>query len=357
MYSIFKHILVIVSFGIFPFLVPAQNIGINTTGASADASAILDLNTGNSGNMGFLAPQAALQSTTDVATIPTPATGLIVYNTNAGMTLGSGIGYYYYSGTQWNYFMSSGAPSGTVSSVGLIGPGGIFGITNTNGNPITSTGSFGITTTGTSGGIPYFNSNSTLASSALLTHYGIIYGGGAGGAPVSTAALTNGQLLIGSTGLAPVPANITAGSGISVTNGAGSISIATSGVVTSVTATAPVYSSGGTTPNITIGGTTNGVVYATGANSAAVTPASTAASQVLMTTAAGGAPTFQAMGSLNSIRVITASGNYSPLAGTSVIQVELIGAGGGGGSSSVGGSNGSAGGGGGCRWLCARFSL
>jgi hypothetical protein len=46
---------------------------------------------------------------------------------------------------------------------------------------------------------------------------------------VSTAALTNGQLLIGSTGAAAVAAAITAGAGIAVTNGAGSISIAASG--------------------------------------------------------------------------------------------------------------------------------
>jgi len=42
---------------------------------------------------------------------------------------------------------------------------------------------------------------------------------------VEAAALTNGQLLIGSTSAAPVGAAITAGSGISVTNGAGSITI------------------------------------------------------------------------------------------------------------------------------------
>jgi hypothetical protein len=40
---------------------------------------------------------------------------------------------------------------------------------------------------------------------------------------------TNGQLLIGSTGNAPVAATITAGAGISVTNGAGSITIAVTG--------------------------------------------------------------------------------------------------------------------------------
>lgn len=33
---------------------------------------------------------------------------------------------------------------------------------------------------GTSGGIPYFSSNSTIASSGVLTQYGMIYGGGAG---------------------------------------------------------------------------------------------------------------------------------------------------------------------------------
>jgi len=41
--------------------------------------------------------------------------------------------------------------------------------------------------------------------------------------------LTNGQLLIGSTGLDPVPAAITAGMGVTVTNAAGSITVAASG--------------------------------------------------------------------------------------------------------------------------------
>jgi len=45
------------------------------------------------------------------------------------------------------------------------------------------------------------------------------------GAIVESAALTDGQILIGSTGANPVVANITAGTGISIANGAGSISI------------------------------------------------------------------------------------------------------------------------------------
>ena len=45
----------------------------------------------------------------------------------------------------------------------------------------------------------------------------------------STSALTDGQIVIGSTSATPTAATITAGSGITVTNGAGSITIAASG--------------------------------------------------------------------------------------------------------------------------------
>lgn len=54
----------------------------------------------------------------------------------------------------------------------------------------------------------------------------------------STAALTNGQLLVGSTGSTPVATALTAGTGISITNAAGSITIASSGSTAQVTKTA-----------------------------------------------------------------------------------------------------------------------
>ena len=50
-----------------------------------------------------------------------------------------------------------------------------------------------------------------------------------GGIFKTSSAMTNGQLLIGSTGADPVAAAITAGSGITVTNAAGSITIAATG--------------------------------------------------------------------------------------------------------------------------------
>lgn len=70
------------------------------------------------------------------------------------------------------------------------------------------------------------------------------------------ASYTDGQLLIGnSTGNTLDKATLTAGSGVTITNGGGSISISATGLggtVTGVTATSPLASSGGTAPDISI---------------------------------------------------------------------------------------------------------
>jgi hypothetical protein len=80
------------------------------------------------------------------------------------------------------------------------------------------------------------------------TTIGVAYGG------TGQTSYTDGQLLIGnSTGNTLTKATLTAGAGITITNGNGSISIAgTGGTVTAVTATSPLASSGGTTPDISI---------------------------------------------------------------------------------------------------------
>lgn len=64
----------------------------------------------------------------------------------------------------------------------------------------------------------------SIAVSGTTNH--AIQIGNVGGSLTSLAAATNGQIPIGSTGADPVIAAITAGTGISVTNGAGSITIA-----------------------------------------------------------------------------------------------------------------------------------
>ena len=112
---------------------------------------------------------------------------------------------------------------------------------------------------GTSGGIPYFSSTSTIASSALLTQYGIVYGGGAGAAPVATAAGTTGQVLTATTGGAPTWANP-----------------ATSGTVTSVSVVsangfAGTVATATTTPAITISTSITGLLKGNGTAISAAT--------------------------------------------------------------------------------------
>jgi hypothetical protein len=86
--------------------------------------------------------------------------------------------------------------------------------------------------------------------------------GNASGSLTSASLLTNGQLLIGSNGLDPVAAGLTAGTGITITPGAGSITIATTATASAVQELTP-DSGGAVTPtgsplNITIHGT-NGI--------------------------------------------------------------------------------------------------
>lgn len=81
----------------------------------------------------------------------------------------------------------------------------------------------------TSGGIPYASSSSAISSSGVLTAHAPVIGEGAGSAPITTAALSNGQILIGSSGADPVPTTLTAGANVTITNAAGSITIASSG--------------------------------------------------------------------------------------------------------------------------------
>lgn len=97
-------------------------------------------------------------------------------------------------------------------------------------------------TAGTSGGVPYFNSTSTLASSAALANHELVLGGGAGAAPSTLGSLgTSAQVLHGNASGAP-------------TWGAVSLSA-------DVTGTLPV-SNGGT--NATTVGSAGTVAYSTG---------------------------------------------------------------------------------------------
>lgn len=75
-----------------------SQLGVGTN--SPDASAQLDV---TATDKGFLAPRIALTGATDVATIASPATGLMIYNTATAGTAPNNVlpGYYYYDGVKW----------------------------------------------------------------------------------------------------------------------------------------------------------------------------------------------------------------------------------------------------------------
>ncbi len=110
---------IITAISLFSFIATGlyAQIAINNTATNPDASAILDLNSGNSGvNKGFLPPQVSLTDVNSASPITSPATGLVVYSKTAPMG-GSGIGYYFWSGTAWVNL--SGATGGGISGAGM----------------------------------------------------------------------------------------------------------------------------------------------------------------------------------------------------------------------------------------------
>ena len=132
----------------------------------------------------------------------TYATGDLLYASGANTLAKLGIG----TAAQV-LTVTSGVPAwgsaggaGTVTSVAQSFTGGLISV---SGSPITSSGTLALSVAGTSGGIPYFSSASTWATSAALTQYGVVYGGGAGATPVATAAGTTGQVLTATTSGAP----------------------------------------------------------------------------------------------------------------------------------------------------------
>lgn len=106
------------------------------------------------------------------------------------------------------------------------------GISITNGhNSITiastSTAS-GTVNNGTANQLAYYATTGTAVSGLTSANSATLVTN-ASGVPAWTGSMTNGQILIGSTGATPVLATLTAGAGISIANAAGSITISGTG--------------------------------------------------------------------------------------------------------------------------------
>ena len=141
----------------------------------------------------------------------------------------------YLTSTDWTTFNSKG--SGSVTSVAQSFTGGLISVA---GSPITTSGTLALTVAGTSGGIPYFSSASTWATSAALAANSLVKGGGAGVAP---STITTGTGVLTALGVN------TGTAGAFVVNG-GALGTPSSGTVTNLTGTASINING------TVGATT-----------------------------------------------------------------------------------------------------
>jgi len=114
------------------------------------------------------------------------------------------------------------AGAGSVTSVAQSFTGGLISV---SGSPITNSGTLALTVAGTSGGIPYFSSASTWATSALLTANAIMIGGGAGASPATTTTGTGVVTALG----------VNVGSAGAVVVNGGALGTPSSGTLTNAT--------------------------------------------------------------------------------------------------------------------------
>src|SRR5687768_11929497 len=99
----------------------AQNVAINTTGAVANNSAMLDI---DATNKGLLIRRVAVTATNNNAPIgPGLATSLMVYNTATAGAANTAVtpGYYYWDGTQWVRFVTGSLPGPDWTVIGNAG--------------------------------------------------------------------------------------------------------------------------------------------------------------------------------------------------------------------------------------------
>jgi len=108
----------LVFFVCFCFSVSSQQVVVtdDATYTTPASGAMLDV---KSTSKGFMPPRVALTSLTDVATIASPAVGLMVFNTGTGGLTESGI--YYWNGTIWSKSITGG--TGTVDYVSVADNG------------------------------------------------------------------------------------------------------------------------------------------------------------------------------------------------------------------------------------------
>lgn len=110
LFNALKRLLFVTIFLLFVVGLNAQNVGINGTGATPDATAGLDV---SFTNKGLLIPRVALTATNAAGPITTPTTSLLVYNNATAGAAPNNVtpGYYFWTGTAWSR-LSNGTQGG-----------------------------------------------------------------------------------------------------------------------------------------------------------------------------------------------------------------------------------------------------
>jgi len=150
-----------------------------------------------------------------------PTAGNLV-NGELGINITDGKLYYKDNLGAVQLIASKSGASGSVTSVAQSFTGGLISV---SGSPITTSGTLALTVAGTSGGVPYFSSASTWASSSALTANALMIGGGAGAAP---STITTGTGVVTALGVN------TGSAGAFVVNG-GALGTPSSGTLSSCT--------------------------------------------------------------------------------------------------------------------------
>jgi len=230
--------------------------------------------TGTATSLSIGGNAATATSATTATNLAGGAAGSLPYQTSSGTTtlLAAGTDGYVLK-------LAAGVPtwavstSGSVTSVAQSFTGGLISV---SGSPITSSGTLALTVAGTSGGIPYFSSGTTWATSAALAANALVVGGGAGVAP---ATVTTGTGVVTALGVN------TGSSGAFVVNG-GALGTPSSGTVTNLTGTASINING------TVGGTTPaaGAFTTLSATSTVSANGSVGTSGQVLTSAGAGSP-------------------------------------------------------------------
>ena len=172
--------------------------GALTSTATGTVTSVAALTLGTTGT--DLSSTVATGTTTPVITLQVPTASA----TNRGAL----------SSTDWSTFNGKGA--GTVTSTSFTG--GIVSVATATTTPA-------LTVAGTSGGIPYFSSASTWATSAALAANALVIGGGAGVAPATTTTGTGVVTALG----------VNTGTAGSVVVNGGALGTPTSGTLTNAT--------------------------------------------------------------------------------------------------------------------------